>query len=492
MAQADVVVIGAGLSGLVCAILQAETGRRVVVLERHDVPGGYQQQFQRKGTVFDVGYHYMGSTAPGRPMRQFLEYLRIWDRLRLLPLPEDAAIEVANGARRFAYPNGWARFREKALAAWPHERAGLERMFQDIPAVTGEYKWFDLARGKPYAHPLDLGFTSISLAEYLRPLVQDPWLLQVLGVQAFNLGLLAHEAPWVKYALALRSNFDLTSRIAGGGGALVAALVERGRELGVDYHLRSEVVGFECAQRRVRRVRTADGGAYAADLFIAACHPKAVLARIRDEDVSPVFKERVQSMKDSRGALQVFLRLKELPRSLGRSCLMIVDEEEARRDPPIHIVLVCNPAAVEGPELGGPRLELMTFLEHAPFASWAGTQAMRRGAEYERFKWALAQRVIDLTTRFAPELPELIEDMYASTPLTDEWYTLNAHGAVFGVSHDVTQQGLARPLPRVRLRNLFFSGHSIQMPGICGVFINAFDTCEMLRGDGALFAAVAT
>ncbi len=492
MAQADVVVIGAGLSGLVDAILLAETGRKVVVLEHHEVAGGYQQQFWRKGTLFDVGYHYMGSTAPGRPMRQFLEYLRVWDRLRLLPLPEDAAIEVVNGARRFAYPNGWQRFQEQALAAWPHERAGLERLFQDVVAVTGAFKWFDLARDKPYAHPLDLDFTSVSLAEYLRPLVQDPWLLQVLGVQAFNLGLLAHEAPWVKYALALRSNFDVTCRIAGGGGALVAALVERGRELGVDFRLRAEVVGFECAERRVRRVRTADGGAHAADLFIAACHPKTVLACIRDEDISPVFKERVLRMKDSRGALQVFLRLKELPRSLGQACLMIVDEEEARREPPIHIVLVTNPAAVEGTELGGARLELMTFLEHAPFAPWAGTQVMRRGAEYERFKADLARRVLDLTVRLAPELPELIEDMYASTPLTDEWYTLNTHGAVFGISHDVTQQGLARPLPRMRLRNLFFTGHSIQMPGICGVFINAFDTCEMLRGGESLFAAVAS
>ena len=34
----------------------------------------------------------------------------------------------------------------------------------------------------------------------------------------------------------------------------------------------------------------------------------------------------------------------------------------------------------------------------------------------------------------------------------------------------------------MRLRNLFFSGASVTMPGICGVFINAFDTCSAITG----------
>ncbi len=97
-----------------------------------------------------------------------------------------------------------------------------------------------------------------------------------------------------------------------------------------------------------------------------------------------------------------------------------------------------------------------------------------------------------MISRIAPDLQDRIEDVYAETPLSDEWYTLNSHGGVFGVSHDVSQQGMDRPLPRMRLRNLFFSGHSLTMPGICGTFINAFDTCDMIRGDEVLFDAIAS
>jgi phytoene dehydrogenase-like protein len=496
----DAVVIGGGISGLTDAILLAESGRKVVLLERHGVPGGYLQQFTRKRTRFDVGFHYLGSTEPGRPMRQFLQHLRVWERLRLLPFPEDAAIVVQGQGRRFAYPTRWARFRELAAAAWPDERAALQRFCDQVDAVCREYKWFDLRRGRDYAHPLDLPFSPGSLAQELEPAFRDPWLRQVLGVQSFNLGLLPHEVPWVKHALAFRSNFDLTSRLEGGGGALVAALVERGRELGVEHRLRSEVTGFRCAEKRVRAVRTARGDELAAGLFVAACHPKPVLRLLPDEELKPVFKVRTLALRESRGAVQVWLRLRGPCPSLGASCWLIEAGEDPPGAPPLEAILVTQPTAAESPLLcerglwpgRGHRVEAMTYLEQAPFARWRHLPAHKRGPEYEALKADLAARVVRAIARVAPELPGLIEDVYAATPLTDEHYTRNEEGGVFGISHDVAQQGTSRPQPRSRLKNLWFTGHSLQMPGICGVFINAFHTCELIRGDGALFEAVAT
>jgi phytoene dehydrogenase-like protein len=295
----------------------------------------------------------------------------------------------------------------------------------------------------------------------------------------------------VKYALALRSNFDETSRIDGGGGALVSALVARGEELGVRYRYGVEVAGFECEGRQVSAVTTAKGERIAAALFVAACHPKVILRRISDEDLKPVFKERVFGLRESRGAVQLFLRLSEPVTSIGATALLVRDPRQAAGDPPMHTILVTNPCAVEAAERGGPRLEAMTYMTDAPFARWRGTRVLKRGAEYEQLKESIARRITDMITSVAPELPGLILDRYSATPLSDEWYTLNEHGAVFGISHDVSQQGRDRPQPRTRLKNLFFTGHSIQMPGICGVFVNAFNTCAMLRGDD-LFSRVAT
>ena len=125
-------------------------------------------------------------------------------------------------------------------------------------------------------------------------------------------------------------------------------------------------------------------------------------------------------------------------------------------------------------------------------SEWAGLPVLKRGAEYEAFKQGIADRMIRMITRHAPELPDCIDQVYSSTPLSDLWYTHNEHGGVFGISHDIGQQGTNRPMIRMRLRNLFFTGHSITMPGICGTFINAFDSCDAVRGDKVLFDQVAT
>jgi all-trans-retinol 13,14-reductase len=488
----DAIIIGAGLSGLVDAILLGETGRRVLVLEQHLIPGGYLQQFMRKKTVFDVGFHYTGSTSPGRPMRQLLEHLQIWDRLDLIAFPEDAAIEVRRGEQSFAYPSTYARFVEKAAATWPHEREGLQRFHEDVERVCSSFKWYALKKGVEYVNPSDMEWSPQSFETYVDGIIEDPWLKEVLSFQSFNLGLFAAEIPWVKHILAFRSNFDVTSRIRGGGGALVDALVKRGEELGVEYRFRTEVATLESQKPRVQAVVTQKGERLEADLFVAACHPKVIVRALGEGAVSPLFRNHILDMKDSRGAFQLFLRLKEPVTSIGSTCVMVRDDEEEAREPALTTLLITNPCSADADDRGGPRLEAMSYMTDDLFTRWRDTPVLKRGPEYDELKAGLARRVIGMIAKVAPELPDLIEDVYSATPLSDLWYTKNDHGAVFGISHDVSQQGRDRPSPRLRLKNLFFSGHSIDMPGICGVFINAFNTCDSIRADGQLFPSVST
>jgi hypothetical protein len=57
----DAIIIGSGIGGLsTAALLSIYGGQRVLVLERHYVPGGYTHVFDRHGYEWDVGLHYIG------------------------------------------------------------------------------------------------------------------------------------------------------------------------------------------------------------------------------------------------------------------------------------------------------------------------------------------------------------------------------------------------------------------------------------------------
>ena len=52
----DVVVIGAGNAGLTCAATLARAGKRTLLLEQHNVPGGCGTSFARGRFEFEVAF----------------------------------------------------------------------------------------------------------------------------------------------------------------------------------------------------------------------------------------------------------------------------------------------------------------------------------------------------------------------------------------------------------------------------------------------------
>ena len=69
----DVIVIGAGIGGLVCAALLAKGGLKTLVLEQHHLPGGYCTSFKRKEFAFDAAVHFVEGAGENG---QFLEILK--------------------------------------------------------------------------------------------------------------------------------------------------------------------------------------------------------------------------------------------------------------------------------------------------------------------------------------------------------------------------------------------------------------------------------
>ncbi|HOG49640.1 MAG TPA: NAD(P)-binding protein, partial [Lentisphaeria bacterium] len=60
----DVIIIGAGLSGISAGVRLSYYGRRVRILERQQYPGGLNSYYERDGRTIDVGLHALTNFVP--------------------------------------------------------------------------------------------------------------------------------------------------------------------------------------------------------------------------------------------------------------------------------------------------------------------------------------------------------------------------------------------------------------------------------------------
>src|SRR3954468_3340510 len=98
----DVVVIGAGIGGLICAALLARQGVRVLLVEQHYMVGGYCSTFRRGAYTFDAATHFyplLGNptTMTGAVLRKLgcrTRWLKM-DPVDRFHLPDDTNFSVS-------------------------------------------------------------------------------------------------------------------------------------------------------------------------------------------------------------------------------------------------------------------------------------------------------------------------------------------------------------------------------------------------------------
>ncbi len=87
----DIIVIGAGCGGLTAAACAAKEGKNVLLLERHNTPGGFASSFARGRFEFDVSLHQLcgfSRDAGLGDVRRIFDYLGISDKIKWVDIPE--------------------------------------------------------------------------------------------------------------------------------------------------------------------------------------------------------------------------------------------------------------------------------------------------------------------------------------------------------------------------------------------------------------------
>jgi len=84
----DIIIIGAGLGGLTAGAKLAKEGKKVLVIEQHDRPGGCATTFRRGDFTLEVGLHEMDGPSPGDMKTRIFNDLDVFNNVKFLKVPE--------------------------------------------------------------------------------------------------------------------------------------------------------------------------------------------------------------------------------------------------------------------------------------------------------------------------------------------------------------------------------------------------------------------
>ncbi|MEV5693728.1 phytoene desaturase family protein [Micromonospora globbae] len=462
-----VVVVGAGLGGLACALHLAGRGRQVTVLEREPVPGGRAGRLGVDGYEFDTGPTVL--TMPeliAEALGAVGEELGDW--LDLTPLdpayrayyPDGSTLDVVTDTARMAAEisrvcgpreaDGYLRFVDYARRLWQLERADFIERNLDTPVDLLTGNLLRLLAGGAFRR------LHTKIAQFFR----DPRTQRIFSFQAMYAGLAPHDALAIYAVIAYLDAVAGVWFPRGGVHSVARAMAGAAEKHGVQIRYGTTATRVLTANGRATGVLTADGEVVPADVVVL--NPDLPVAY---RDLLPAAPRRRLTHSPSCvvlhvGSTQAYSRIAHHNIHFGRSWRGTFDEVirrgELMSDPSL---LVTNPSRTD-PSVAPPGRH--TYYVLAPTPNLDRAPLDWRGGLADRYADRL---VATLEDRGYVGFGAGVEVLRTVTPA--DWAAQGmAAGTPFAAAHSFLQTGPFRPTNLHRaLSNVVFVGSGTQ-PGV--------------------------
>lgn len=451
----DVIIIGGALAGLSSALMLADKGLDVLVLERHNLPGGIATSFVRGGIEIEAALHEMMSIGPKG------------HRLKVGKFLEDMGVDI-----------DWLEVPEAYHVSIPGQEVtlhpGLERFSREIDEqVPGTYeKVLSLLQlcTKVFDSVNELSVHPVSKVQMLKKheeFVKTAGYCAMEVIETFGLPLKAvnllspywiyvgsgfQTLPFTIFAVLMADYIGYGSVIPRKlSHEMSLKMAERAEEMGVQIEYRQHVEKILVEDGKVYGVRTARGDEIHGDYVISSAYPNAVYSGMIEpmSEVPPEATKMVNGRRLSLTAFSVILILdrpaKELNiknYSIFKGRTMDTDglyENLAGLGPYKYLTCICHNYA--NPEVTPPGTCSFSITVLPRVDGWRKVTA----DDYDRVKHEVAKQVIDdMSAYFGVNLLDHVLEIVIETPVTVAHYTNAWNGCIYGYAHTMEDHIVAR------------------------------------------------
>ncbi|MDO4361792.1 MAG: NAD(P)/FAD-dependent oxidoreductase [Eubacteriales bacterium] len=308
MAKYDIVVVGAGNAGMSAALQCQLAGKRTLLIEQHNLPGGAATSFCRGRFEIEPSLHeicdYGPSDNPGdvRTMMDAygvkLDWMEIPDCYRVVSVYRDG------GVMDVTMPSGVEAYIDAMEKYVPGSREKMEKLFELFQEVLDGIAYITASKGhtdskvlqEKYPNMLRTGaystqkvFDALKLPERCQDILSIYW--SYLGVDMEHLAFIHYAAMVHKYVSRGAYMPKHTSH------QFSTAMIERFRELGGDVWFNCRAEEFLFNGDRLCGVRT-NMGKIDCDYVLANINPDIIYGRMMPKELVP---EREKKLSAARG-----------------------------------------------------------------------------------------------------------------------------------------------------------------------------------------------
>jgi all-trans-retinol 13,14-reductase len=126
----DIIIIGAGLGGLTAGAKLAREGKKVLLIEQHNQPGGCATTFKKGDFTFEVGLHEMDGPSQRDMKNRIFNDLDVFNNVDFIKVPE--FYRFINDRFSVTVPHEPETAIERLSTLFPGEEDGIKSYFNQL------------------------------------------------------------------------------------------------------------------------------------------------------------------------------------------------------------------------------------------------------------------------------------------------------------------------------------------------------------------------
>ncbi|KAL7472953.1 hypothetical protein ACHAXS_013338 [Conticribra weissflogii] len=499
----DVIVIGSGMGGLATAVLLAKEGKKVLVLEQHDIAGGNLHTFEEKGYEFDTGLHYIGGRVGDKQSttRKLFDYVTDgqveWARM---DDPYDVAM-LRSGEEQFNIYSNWTKLKEHLEEKFPEESKAIEEYFELVNSTAKSFGLLSMLKLLPESlfklslrmFDGQLGVFKKTTAEVLSSLTSNSKLSGVLsymygdygespgrGAFAMNALIATHYKSGAYYPVEgpLKIAKSAAHVIEKWGGKILV----RAPVTSILIDDKNRAFGVEVKGKKIfaKTVVSSVGMPKTFRSFVPKSHRNLVqwhIDQIGNENIASNIS--LMSMFVGINDPDNSLHLPKCNYWIHRSWNHEENMAEFRKDHNKVPLFFISFSSAKDPTYASRHPGKQVALVIGPgdynvVERFKNDRVKHRGKEYEALKKEWENLYMDALLNQFPDLKGKVDFVDFGSAVTNDFYLGTYRGAVYGLAHtpDRLLQHWLRP--RTPIKNLFLTGQDICVCGVFGALMGGY------------------